>query len=103
MIYADLATGDSVFVDATTLIHLFQPHAVFGPLSQQLVHRIDQQDLRGCTSSHVVSEVSHRLMTAEANRVLGWSLPGIGNRLRTNPHEVRKLSDCPIRGDFRKS
>jgi predicted nucleic acid-binding protein len=26
------------------------------------------------------------------NRVLGWPIPGIGNRLRTNPHEVQKLS-----------
>ncbi len=26
MTFADLATGDTVFVDANTLIHLFQPH-----------------------------------------------------------------------------
>ena len=32
------------------------------------------------------------LMTIEANRALGWSIAGIGNRLRTNPHEVQKLS-----------
>jgi predicted nucleic acid-binding protein len=37
-------------------------------------------------------EVCHRLMTVEANRTLGWSVAGIGNRLRTNPHEVQKLS-----------
>jgi hypothetical protein len=63
-----------------------------GPFCHQLIQRIDNQDLSGFTSSHVVSEVSHRLMTVEANRALGWSISGIGNRLRTNPHEVRKLS-----------
>ena len=46
----------------------------------------------GYFASHVVSEVSHRLMTIEAHKVLGWQLAGIGNRLRTNPAEVRKLS-----------
>jgi predicted nucleic acid-binding protein len=92
MIFADLATGDAVFVDANTLIHLFQPHPQLGPFCQQLIQRIDNQDLVGFTSSHVVSEVSHRLMTVEANRALNWSIPGIGNRLRTNPHEVQKLS-----------
>jgi predicted nucleic acid-binding protein len=92
MTFADLVTGDAVFVDANTLIHLFQPHPLLGPFCHQLIQRIDNQDLVGFTSSHVVSEVSHRLMTVEANRALGWSIPGIGNRLRTNPHEVRKLS-----------
>jgi predicted nucleic acid-binding protein len=92
MTFADLAAGDAVFVDANTLIHLFQPHPLLGQFCRQFIQRIDNQDLVGFTSTHVVSEVSHRLMTVEANRVLGWSLAGIGNRLRTNPHEVQKLS-----------
>ena len=92
MTFADLATGDAVFIDANTLIHLFQPHPQLGPFCQQLIQRIDNQDLVGFTSSHVISEVSHRLMTIEAHKVLGWQLAGIGNRLRTNPADVRKLS-----------
>jgi predicted nucleic acid-binding protein len=92
MTFADLVTGDSVFVDANTLIHLFEPHPQLGPFCLQLIQRIDRQDLVGFTSSLVVSEVSHRLMTIEANRVLGWPIPGIGNRLRSNPQEVQKLS-----------
>jgi predicted nucleic acid-binding protein len=92
MTFADLATGDAVFVDANTLIHLFQPHPQLGPFCHQLIQRIDSQDLVGLTSSHVVSEVSHRLMTVEANRTMGWQIAGIGNRLRTNPQEVQKLN-----------
>ncbi len=92
MTFADLGTGDAVFVDANTLIHMFEPHPKLGPFCHQLIQRIDNRDLSGFTSSHVVSEVSHRLMTMEANRALGWSITGIGNRLRTNPHDVQKLS-----------
>jgi predicted nucleic acid-binding protein len=92
MTFADLVTGDTVFVDANTLIHLFQPHPQLGPFCQQLIQRIDNQDLVGFTSSHVVSEVSHRLMTIEANLALGWPIAGIGNRLRTNPQEVQNLN-----------
>ena len=92
MTFADLRTGDAVFVDANTLIHLFQPHPQLGPYSQQLIQRIDSQDLLGLTSSHVVGEVSHRLMTIEANRTLNWPVAGIGNRLRSNPDEVQKLT-----------
>src|SRR5207244_1130765 len=91
MTFANLAKGDSVFVDANTLIHLFQPHPTLGRHCQQLIRRIDNQELLGFTSSHVISEVSHRLMTIEAQTVLGWTISGIGNRLRTNPHEVQKL------------
>jgi predicted nucleic acid-binding protein len=92
MTFADLATGDALFVDANTLIHLFEPHPQWGPFCLQLIQRIDNQDLVGFTSSHVVSEVCHRLMTLEAHRILSWPIPGIGNRLRTNPHEVRRLN-----------
>lgn len=92
MTFADLTTGDTVFVDANTFIHLFQPHPQLGAFCHQLIQRIDNQDVVGFTSSHIVSEVCHRLMTIEANRVLGWSISGIGNRLRTNPQEVQKLS-----------
>jgi len=92
MTFAALTTGDAVFVDANTLIHLFQPHPQWGHSCLQLIQRIDNQDLIGFTSTHVVSEVSHRLMTIEANHALGWSIAGISNRLRANPHEVQKLS-----------
>ena len=54
MTFADLTAGASVFVDANTLIHLFQPHPQFGSLSLQLAQRIDKQDLVGFTSSHVI-------------------------------------------------
>jgi predicted nucleic acid-binding protein len=40
----------------------------------------------------VLSEVSHRLMTIQASALLGWSFAGIGNRLRSNPAEVQKLT-----------
>jgi predicted nucleic acid-binding protein len=92
MNFASLAKGDSVFVDANTLIQLFQPHPSLGLHCQQLIRRIDNQELLGFTSSHVISEVSHRLMTIEAQSVFGWAITGIGNRLRSNPHEVQKLT-----------
>ena len=44
MTFADLATGDAVFVDANTLIHFFQPHPQWGQFCHQLIQRIDNQD-----------------------------------------------------------
>jgi predicted nucleic acid-binding protein len=89
--FANLANGDSVFVDANTLTYHFEPHARWGPACTQLLHRIENQQLAGYTSIQVLGEVSHRLMTIEAHRLLRWQIAGIGNRLRTNPAEVRKL------------
>jgi predicted nucleic acid-binding protein len=92
MTFANLANGDTVFVDANTLTYHFEPHARWGAACTQLLQRIENQQLVGYTSSHVIAEVSHRLMTIEAHKLLGWQIAGIGNRLRTNPTEVRKLS-----------
>ena len=92
MNFANLVTSDALFVDANILTYHFEPHARWGPACTQLLQQIENQQLIGYTSTHVIAEVSHRLMTIEAHNLFGWQLAGIGNRLRTNPSEVRKLS-----------
>jgi predicted nucleic acid-binding protein len=56
------------------------------------LQRIENRELTGYTSTHTLSEVSHRLMTIQASAQFGWPLAGIGNRLRTQPAEVQKLT-----------
>jgi len=92
MIFTDLAAGDSVFIDANTLTYHFQPHAVWGPPSAALLQRIENREIAGFTSTHALTEVSHRLMTIQASAQFGWQFAGIGNRLRASPSEVRKLT-----------
>jgi predicted nucleic acid-binding protein len=92
MTFANLATGDRVFIDANILTYHFEPHARWGSSCSQLLQRIENQQLLGYTSHHVIGELSHRLMTIEAHTRLGWQLAGISNRLRTNPTEVRKFN-----------
>lgn len=92
MTFADLPAGEAVFVDANTLVFHFQPHAVFGPACTALLKRIELHELSGFTSTHVVSEVVHRLMTIEACTAFGWPFAGIAQRLRKHPGEVRQLT-----------
>ncbi len=63
MIFADLLTGESVFLDANTLVYHFTLHPTFGAACSQLLDRIEHQDLQGFTSTHILSELAHRLMT----------------------------------------
>jgi len=92
MTFADLVTGDALFVDANTLTYHFQPHPVWGPPCTDLLRRVENQELVGFTSTPVLSEVSHRLMTIQASALFGWPFVGIGNRLRTNPAVVQQLT-----------
>jgi predicted nucleic acid-binding protein len=92
MIYSDLPAGASVFVDAGPFIHHFEPNAVFGPPSTDLLERIENQDINGVTTTHILSEVAHRLMTLEAMQAYGWKSAGIALKLRNHPNEVRMLS-----------
>ena len=39
MTFADLLRGESVFLDANTLVYHFQPHPIFGPACQQKFQR----------------------------------------------------------------
>jgi predicted nucleic acid-binding protein len=92
MTFADLLAGDAVFVDANILAYHFQPHPVWGPPCSNLLQRIENGELAGSMSTHVLSELSHRLMTIEASVLFGWPFTSIANRLRTHPARVQQLT-----------
>src|SRR5262245_63701635 len=96
MIFTDLPAGAAVFVDANTLVYRFSSHPRFGPPCTDLLERIERQELVGYTSTHVLSETAHRLMTLEAITLLNRPQAGIGNRLRTHPGEVAKLTNFKL-------
>jgi predicted nucleic acid-binding protein len=87
-----LQPGDAVFLDANTFIYHSAPDPVLGPPCSQLLQRIENQDLLGFTSLHLLPEIAHKMMTTEANARLGWPFRGMANRLRRHPAEVQKLT-----------
>jgi predicted nucleic acid-binding protein len=57
-----------------------------------LLERIELQELRGFTSTHVLADVAHRLMTIEAMDLLGWPATRLAARLRKHHAEIPKLT-----------
>jgi predicted nucleic acid-binding protein len=92
MTFAELPGGTAVFVDANTLVYHFQPHPVFGPACTDLLERIEHLDLSGLTSTHILSELAHRLMTLEACALFGWPFSGIAQRLKKHPVQLQRLT-----------
>jgi predicted nucleic acid-binding protein len=81
-----------VFVDANIFVYAFAPDPQYGPPSSGLLERIELRDLSGFTSSQVLSDVAHRLMSLEACATFGWPYAGIAARLQRHPAEVRQLT-----------
>ena len=92
MILADLVAADTVFVDANIFTFNFQPHATWGPPCRLFLDRIDNGEIAGFTSTHILSELAHRMMTIEASVLFGWPFANIGNQLRAHPARVQKLT-----------
>lgn len=92
MVFTDLPPGVSLFLDANVLVYHFTAHPQFGPACSDLLERIDRQEIGGYTSSHLLAEMTHRLMTIEASQTFGWPFQGIAYRLQTHPDEVRQLT-----------
>ena len=90
-LFNQMVSGESVFLDANTLVYHFQPHPIHGQACGQLFSRIDQQDLLGYTSTHVLSELAHRLMMVEASALPGWTASKIKLRLRQHPAALSNL------------
>jgi predicted nucleic acid-binding protein len=96
MTFADLAVGDSVFLDANTFVFHFAPDPAYGPACGQLVQQIQNQQLKGFTSTHVLGEVAHRLMVLEASTFGGWVSGNVKRRLKQQPAVVLQLSQFRI-------
>lgn len=92
MTFNGIVSGTAVFIDANCLIYAFLNDPRYGPACQRLLERVDNQDIQGFTSAHVLSEMAHRVMTLEASKRFNRSLAGITNWLRRHPNEVQHLS-----------
>ena len=91
MSLSNIPTGSSVFVDANIFIYAFAPDPQLGRHCEQLLERIELQELEGYTSSQVLSDVAHRLMSLEACATYGWPYAGIAARMQQHAAEIQKL------------
>lgn len=92
MTFGDIPASASLFVDANTFVYHFVPHPTLGLACADLLARVKRGELFAFTSTHVVNDVAHRVMTTEAVAKLGWPLAGIAQRLRKHPDEIIRLS-----------
>jgi predicted nucleic acid-binding protein len=92
MTFADLTAGDSVFLDANTLVYHCTLDPVFGSACTDLLDRIGNGEIAAFTSTHVLLEVSHRLMTLEAARRLGKQQGSMAKFLKSHLDEIHHLT-----------
>jgi predicted nucleic acid-binding protein len=91
MTFADIPAGSAVFVDANIFLFALTKHPVHGAACEAFLDRADNQEITAVTSTNVLGEVLHRIMTIEACDRFGWPVQGIANRLRRHPTEVQQL------------
>jgi predicted nucleic acid-binding protein len=89
--FDDIPDGSDVFVDANILIYHFGPDPNFGAASTRLIERIERSEIRGYVSTHVLSDVAHRMMSVEVTATLGRAA-GMTRFLKRHPSEIQKLT-----------
>jgi predicted nucleic acid-binding protein len=92
MTFAQIPAGTTVFLDANSLVYHFTNDPKYGVACTLLVRRVEQGTLTGVTSTDVLADVAHRLMTLEAIAVTGWPYAGIAARLRKHHHVISQLT-----------
>ena len=96
MTFVDIPAAAAIFFDANVFVYHFEPHAIYGAACTDLLERVEHQQLTGFTSTHVLSEVAHRLMAIEAMKAFGWTQAGIAVRLRNHPAQVQTLQQFRV-------
>jgi predicted nucleic acid-binding protein len=92
MTFEQIPPGAAIFLDANTLVYHFANEPAYGAACTHLLRRIEQRQVLGFTSTHVLADVAHRLMTLEAVQSFGWPPAGIAARLRKHRHEIPNLT-----------
>jgi predicted nucleic acid-binding protein len=92
MLLDQIPAGSEVFLDANVLLFYFGSDPVYGPACKRLLERVEQQELTGVTSAHVLAEAMHRAMTIEAICQHGFPVKNIAQRLRRSPDVVQGLT-----------
>jgi predicted nucleic acid-binding protein len=92
MNFAQIPANASVFIDANVLVYYFAPDPALGPACQQLMSRINHQEIAAWTSAHSLGDAAHRTMVLEAVARFGWPLAGAARRLRQNGAFIQQLS-----------
>ena len=92
MTFTAIPNGATLFIDANPFVYHFAPDPKYAAACQDLLERVARQEVAAFTSTHVLSDVAHRLMTVEAMQRFGWPPTGIANRLRRHPAEVQTLT-----------
>lgn len=99
MNFAAIPAGTLVFLDTNVFVYSYAGDPTYGPACTDLLERVELKQLHGCISTHVFSEIGHRLMTLEACRLFGWAYAGIARRLRRHPTDICKLREFRQRLD----
>jgi predicted nucleic acid-binding protein len=92
MTFADIPAGASVFLDSNTFVYHSTSDPLAGQACTDLLVRCRRQEVLGYTSTHVLGEVAHRLMTLEVCVALKRPQAGIGSFLKKHPAEIQKLT-----------
>ncbi len=92
MTFNDLPAGAMVFLDANCLVYAATADPLYGAACQHLLEEIENKNLQGCTSAHILADLSHRLMTIEAALLFARPMTGIANWLRRHSAEVQRLA-----------
>ena len=92
MTFADLGAGERIFLDANLFVYHFVADPLYGAACSQFLQRVENQEIRGLTSTHILTEMAHRIMTVEAIGACAWPVAGIARRLRQHPALVQQLA-----------
>ncbi|HUG92982.1 MAG TPA: hypothetical protein VML55_19235 [Planctomycetaceae bacterium] len=91
MTFAAIPSGHDVFLDANTFVYFFSQHPAWGAACEQLLERVARQEIRGFTSTYVLSEMAHRLMTIEAMDAFGWPVATGLTQLASNDADFDRV------------
>jgi predicted nucleic acid-binding protein len=92
MNFADIAQGATLFIDANVFVYAFSSQSQLSVASREMLERVDRGEIVGFTSTHVLAETAHRLMTLEACTIHQWPFAGIVQRLRQHRTKLQQLS-----------
>jgi predicted nucleic acid-binding protein len=99
----EIPDGEKVFIDANIFLYSAFDHSAFGRNCRDLLTRVENKEIRGCSSDFVLGEVFHKLTVAEISSVYGVEVRKAKKLFKERPEIIDELKIVWVEMELIKS
>jgi predicted nucleic acid-binding protein len=100
---SEIPDGEKAFIDSNIFLYSAFDHPTFGRICRDLLTRVENKEIKGCSSDYVLKAVFHKIMVAEIASVYGVEARKAKKLFKERPEIIDELKIVWVEMELIKS